>query len=414
MRRALRERLESEYGDQWWEHGVIHALSDQQRESIEKFSEGVSSEDRLLLLDAPHFTRIVSGNHQLAFSDAFSNYQRTFNDLRALTRTRNQWAHMQDIPTIRVMQAVDRMKHILASMRCEEALEIDNMSESLDMEFQDDVNEEVPDLDNPDDPSETPDSNTYSSPWALWHHLQSYLVLEESVVLPAEGSNRDASVTVTVHNTAPTTPDWPEIHFKAVYVRTLGGGSNDVGYMKPGQTREMRFRFPAKQLIEVEFDVFGEVDADKLLGIRKTVTLPEEIIEPLRQEFVNRFDSVGIRKFVSDALSVIDAMNPNMTLADVDEARTRLNSLSEDVSIKQSALVELLQEFRLDGNWNLGAHGWEIQRSLEEFRSRISDLSRAISRIDLERMNRAVSDLKQIQLAVLRVEDSIRSMTVRS
>ena len=332
----------------------------------------------------------------------------------ALTRTRNQWAHMQDIPTTRVKQAVDRMKHILASMRCEEALEIDNISGSLDMEFHDDVNEGVPDLDNPDDTSLVRESDTPSSPWALWHQLQSYLVFEESVVLPSEGSSSNARVTVTVHNTAPVSTDLPEIHFKSVYVRTSDGSrNNDVGYMKPGETREMRFSFPPMQLIEIEFDVFGEVDADRLLGVQKKIVLPDEVVDPLRQEFVHRFGSIGIKEFVTDALEIIDAVNPNMTLADVDEARSRLNSLSEDVEVKRSALEELMRDFQLDQNWNLGTRVWEIQRSLEEFRSRISDLHRAISRIDLRRMNRALGDLRQIQLAVLRVEDSVRAMTIR-
>ena len=52
----------------------------------------------------------------------------------------------------------------------------------------------------------------------------------------------------------------------------------------------------------------------------------------------------------------------------------------------------------------------EIIVALGEIKKKLDSLDEAIGRTDIELINEAVYDLKQIQLGVLRVEDTIQTM----
>ena len=54
----------------------------------------------------------------------------------------------------------------------------------------------------------------------------------------------------------------------------------------------------------------------------------------------------------------------------------------------------------------------EIIVALGEFKEKLDSLDEAIGRTDIDLINEAVHDLKQIQLGVLRVEDTIQTMTL--
>ena len=335
---------------------------------------------------------------------------RTFREFRRLAAIRNDWAHVQELPLVRARQAAELMKGILASLNCEEALEVEKMSRDFALEsdtgIAEDHHEEVDHRDERlyhQDPS--------AAPWEFWHQLQSYLVLEKSVELRTEGSREQAHLVVRVHNTAPSSKDLPTVKFNDIRIRASGGRVHTIGQLMPGETRQVEFVFSAKGLMAVEFEVVGNVDSEELFRFTRTTSLPEEVIGPLKQEFAGRLESIAIREIVQGILEAIGTPDPHMTMSDISRLRETLKKQPEYIKVKRDELGNLFKDFDLDRASGLGFRLREIVQSLTEFETKLAALDEAISHTDLGLMNEAVSDLKQIQLAVLRVEDAVRTIT---
>ena len=411
VRRTLRERLTSAFGEDWWEKGVEHALPADRRKALHIELEKNPDRDRHLLLDAGHFGPIIAKHHNEAFSDAFNDSIRTFKEFRQLTSIRNEWAHVQGISLARARQAAELMKHILASLRCEEALEIEQMIRDFHFDpGSGTTGDSIDDLGHEDDSFDTHQSAM--APLEFWRQVQSYLVLEKSVELPDDESS-PARVMIRVHNTAPDSSDWPTVYFKSVVMRSLERDywSEQLGELAPGETREVEFLCPKRRLMDIEFEVFGEIDADKLFEFRRTTTLPAEIVAPLQLEFVNDLESIGIKDFVNGVLDEIGSPDPNMRMADIARVREALRRQPDRIREKRTALDELWRKFHLNGASMLGSRTVEIIVALDDFGKKLTVLDDAIGHTDLKLMSEAAHDLKQVQLAVLRVEDAIRTMT---
>ena len=59
VRRAFQERLQSAYGDDWWEMGVMSALQEDQRNNLETQIQRYPARDPVTILDHAHFGWIV-------------------------------------------------------------------------------------------------------------------------------------------------------------------------------------------------------------------------------------------------------------------------------------------------------------------------------------------------------------------
>ena len=406
VRQAIRERLEAAFGEEWWEKGVERGLPPERLNALQTELQRIPDRDRHLLLDAGHFRWIISNHHKTAFSDSFRDSIRTFKELRYLSSLRNEWAHVQDISLARARQAADMMKQILASLRREEALEIEQMTDDIDLGTS---NETVEDSgDDADYDGDSFDAQaTAISPLDPWRQLQSYLLLEQSVEIPKDDAGSWARVMVKVHNTAPLSADWPTVYFDSVVVEALGQDSQHVGELGPGETQEVEFSFPVKQIMDVEFKVTGSIDAGRLCEFRQATSLPSEVVAPLQLEFANRLRSIGIREFVDSTLEAIGTPSPNMTLTDIARVREALRQQSSLISDKETALNELFREFHLSTSSKLGPRVSEIYSSLQEFGKNLDALDEAIGRTDLDLMSGVIHDLKQVQLAMLRLEGDI-------
>ncbi len=130
----------------------------------------------------------------------------------------------------------------------------------------------------------------------------------------------------------------------------------------------------------------------------------------MRQEFVERLESIAVREFVNSILDEIGAPDAAMTLAAIAKARTSIRSHSDQIAVKLDALYQLLREFHLNRDATLGLRIREVGLALGGFGKKLGDLDEAFARTDLAVINAAIRDLKQIQLAVIRVEDTIRTM----
>ena len=113
VRRAVQECLVSTLGEEWWERGVEHAFTAEQCDSLRTEMERNPDRDRSLLLDATHFTRIISKHHNEIFSDAFPDMVKTFREMRSLVALRNEWAHVQEISCVDLARDLELDSHHL-------------------------------------------------------------------------------------------------------------------------------------------------------------------------------------------------------------------------------------------------------------------------------------------------------------
>ena len=134
VRQAIKDRLVASFGTNWWSRGVEDALPGNMLKSLQNLIEKNPSYDREFFIETSNFGHIIVKNHNELFADAFSDTVRTWTDLRRLNDLRNEWAHVHDFSPARAVQAAELMTSILASLRREEALEIERMSQEYVLE----------------------------------------------------------------------------------------------------------------------------------------------------------------------------------------------------------------------------------------------------------------------------------------
>ena len=408
VRRAIYERLVGEHGGDWWQKGVERSLTEAQLEALRPHIERDPTRGLQHLLDAPHFTRIIGRNSNV-FSDAFRDTVRTSEELRRLTGIRNDWAHLDSISMARARRAAEQMRRILTALSCDEALEIETMSNELEEDSSSvEEDDHMDEFDHPDRGVDVHEAPTPTSD--LWRMLQSCLVLEKTVRMPDEGTDGNAEVTLTAHNTAPDGADWPEVWFNSVAIEVTEQYRAELGTLGPGETKREVMRFPAKQLIGIEFELFGQVDANRLFQIRRITSLPDDVVGPLRQQFVSKLESIGIKQFVTETLDLIEPIGPDIPLVSLRSIRDALQLRFGEINEKMRALSTLSREFRLNREHSLGARIHEIVLALRDFAAKFNELDTAIGNTDLDSIAAAVHDLRQVQLAVLRVEDAVVEM----
>ena len=131
VRMAVRERMEAEHGEDWWNKGVLANVSQDQREQLERLARTQSINSHEELLDVPHFGHLVCGSG--LFTDYFADGTAAFRKFRDLIRIRNVWAHvrMENTSVARVSQSLETMEDILSSLRRREALDISRIRHSF-------------------------------------------------------------------------------------------------------------------------------------------------------------------------------------------------------------------------------------------------------------------------------------------
>ena len=409
VRRAIRERLEAAYGDSWWERGVLPALTEDQRRILDIALEREPTTNLSTLLDAPHFGRIVLRNQAAAFGQAFRDVDATISHFRFLTVVRNEWAHIpaEGLPWARVAAAIQAMKELLLQLRCREVLEIEEMSNDKPRLSEDSSSEDASDNEDSSNGDELAAGHL-----GLWQELQSYLALDLFVGRSVD-VNGPTVVTVRVSNVAPASEGRPEVYFSSVHLEVLshqGQRGTDLSSLAPGQSIEREFTFDSKELATVEFQVHGSVDPDRLFRIPRKAGLPVEVVRPILKKFADRFEAIRIWEPVQKVLASIAGVQPNMTLSDASSVRKELEHIHPIIEEKASALQSLFNEFQINNQSALGAQREEVSLFLNELGSRIRAIDNAIGETDSSLIEEAASDLEQLQISVLQLEETIRSL----
>jgi len=413
VRRAIKERLVTAYGEHWWDQGVMLALPEAVRERLSGEAGRHPDAEHHHVLDAAHFGQIIASRHANAFADDFADPVQTYRQFRRLVSIRNRWAHIQTMSHAEVRFAAELMRQILAALRCEEALEIAEMTELItspiadyiEDRFENDEESIVEQIDH-----QAPDDLI----WQLWNRAQSFLEVEQEVHFSQEIRSKieQAHINLKIRNNAPNNRGWPVVHFKSVQVSIPQVASKILEALGPGETQEIEVSCPADKLVEIQTEVSGQLDSNRLFDFWRTAELPQEVVAPIRQKFTNELDVIQVREFVANALQTIEIVNPGMPLSEIASFRTAVANLSGESQTKRELLGSLFQHFHLSRESNLGNHLRELILMLQNFESKISILDEAIGNTDLDEIRNAIQDLKQMQLAVFRIEDAIRTTAV--
>ena len=292
VRSAIRERLESHYGDQWWEQGILPSFWGPIREQIAAEAEKYDAGQRHFLLDSRHFGYIIRKNHEAAFLQSFPNSLRAFTQFRQLTTVRNDWAHIQEISPGRYRQAANIMQDILAALNRQEALEVERMSKDAMADSTTETTQEPieeADLENAPVVAVQP----LTEPVDSWRRLQSYLQVERDVSIEETDRGRIAQISVRLANTAPESPDWPSVVFREIVVGDGGNHSEQIHRLQPGETAEANFQVPETRLLSFELSLSAEVDGDELLKFQHRAELPPDATAAIKSHFASRFRRTG-------------------------------------------------------------------------------------------------------------------------
>ena len=93
MRQLVKQRLIDTYPNNWWEQGVLSALSESQRRSVNRELAKNPDAKRENLIDANLLVPIVTRRFDSVFAGAFRNYRQTQSWLIQVSEARNGWAH---------------------------------------------------------------------------------------------------------------------------------------------------------------------------------------------------------------------------------------------------------------------------------------------------------------------------------
>ena len=129
MRRLVKERLSAVFKGHWWDYGVLDAMTTPQRSSLTRDLAKNPGVDRVDLLDAHHFVRVVTKNFDRAFEDVYHNFKQTQSWLLQVGETRNTWAHPRtgDMLADDVGHALYSMVQLLRLARLPEAREVETI-----------------------------------------------------------------------------------------------------------------------------------------------------------------------------------------------------------------------------------------------------------------------------------------------
>ena len=179
----------------------------------------------------------------------------------------------------------------------------------------------------------------------------------------------------------------------------------------PGDTGEVQFTFPARQILGVTFDITGEVDTERYFRFLTGVGLPSEVVEPIQREFIAWLDAMELKVFVEGVEADVTGFHEEMPMNELRSRRIALKRRAEELQEKRENLDRLYRHFRLRGGSTLADRTKELASDMIEFAERLKELDDAMGETDMVKIKAAVRGVQEVHLALLRVEAVVRNTT---
>ena len=129
MRQLVKQRLIDAYPNNWWEQGVLGALSEKQRRNVRDTLKKEPSRAKEDLIDANLVVPIVTKRFDTVFDANFHNYRQTQSWLIQVSEARNAWAHPRtgDMLPDDAAHALYAMAQLLSAANLREAEEVEKL-----------------------------------------------------------------------------------------------------------------------------------------------------------------------------------------------------------------------------------------------------------------------------------------------
>ena len=133
MRGLVKQSLIHAYPNNWWEQGVLSALSESQRRSVNRELAKDPDAKREDLIDANLLVPIVTKRFDTVFTDTFRNYRQTQSWLIQVSEARNVWAHPRsgDLLADEAAHALYAMVQLLTAANLPEAEAVESLRRSI-------------------------------------------------------------------------------------------------------------------------------------------------------------------------------------------------------------------------------------------------------------------------------------------
>ena len=133
MRRLVKQRLIDAYPNNWWEQGVLGALTETQRRNVRDSVRKEPSRAKEDLLDANLLVPIVTRRFDTVFNGDFHNYRQTQSWLIQVSEARNAWAHPRtgDMLADEAAHALYAMAQMLSVAGLPEAATVESLRRTV-------------------------------------------------------------------------------------------------------------------------------------------------------------------------------------------------------------------------------------------------------------------------------------------
>lgn len=253
-------------------------------------------------------------------------------------------------------------------------------------------------------------------PMKIWRGLYSYLEVKQEV-LPDDKrpeSNR-VKVAVTIRNTAPDGVDSPQIVFKNIVLNGVPGAvqSRDTvpsGQLGPGGTSRVEFRINRNALLAFQLNVDAEIDGEALFRFNAPAENTATATTETRLGFSTQLDQIAIRDLVTEAMNTLSQADESLSYAEMGGIRDAARGLATRTREATVQVRRLIRFYQLGSSSALGAETARLSRTLALFQEKVQGFDEALGSTNMDEIKKALKDLQQAQLAVLRVEAELRSV----
>ena len=133
MGRLVKQRLETAFGDTWWEEAVIKTRSYVRWRQLEHDMTKDPSADKVTFLDPGTFVAIIDRNHAV-FQDIFPNRREVQALLVQVSEARNRWAHSlasSDLVDHDLVRSLMSMEKLLSDAGLPEVWEVEKLRQQV-------------------------------------------------------------------------------------------------------------------------------------------------------------------------------------------------------------------------------------------------------------------------------------------
>lgn len=419
LRLLVKERLTSTFGESWWPTGVEPALTQDQKKNLEVALLQERKADLSEYLDAGHLQRIIARNHSAAFREVFSDYDGAIKRLKDVATARNRWAHPPtgDVSPTDVQAALVSMRRILADARLPEAVEVERLLGLLEEEQETRAAVTTVAVNSQSEATMNTEEVFAADALgagALWRSLQDFLSLDVAAQTldPQKGRDR-LRLTVRVTNVAPSGSSWPEVVFTNLSLETRGidgrssQSSGNLGALEAGKSITREFELDASAAASIEFDLKGQVDADRFLRVGRTSLAPLEFTRPIAMRYLEALEELRVADTLQAALAAIGHLGPHTTLAEVTTLKESMSAIHTHINEKSSRLQQQWQNLRLREHTPLGDHATSVMRFFMNQDKACDELVKAMTSASQEEIALAIKGLKDLQVEAVRLKEGM-------